>query len=103
MAIVLVIKTLSPQHSFHIRALPGLHPAVDRVHNLEALHRYQLSKSTLFVRPNSPIPLFPNPGAIQSLTFALYLTKPFFPECDPPDEAVRVDSWHTHYDARGAK
>merc|ERR1712172_112753 len=29
-------------------------------------------------------------GAIQSLTFALYLTKPFFPECDPPDEAVRV-------------
>ena len=28
------------------------------------------------------------PGAIQSLTFALYLTKPFFPECDPPDEAV---------------
>jgi len=29
-------------------------------------------------------------GAIQSLTFALYITKPFFPECDPPDEAVRV-------------
>ena len=30
-------------------------------------------------------------GAIQSLTFALYITKPFFPECDPPDEAV--SSW----------
>ena len=23
-------------------------------------------------------------GAIQSLTFALYILKPFFPECDPP-------------------
>lgn len=26
----------------------------------------------------------------QSLTFALYLTKPFFPECDPPDDAIRL-------------
>ena len=26
----------------------------------------------------------------QSLTFALYLTKPFFPECDPPDDALRL-------------
>ena len=28
--------------------------------------------------------------SLQSLTFALYLTKPFFPDCDPPDEAVRL-------------
>jgi len=32
----------------------------------------------------------PCTGAIQSLTFALYLTKPFFPECDPPDDALRL-------------
>ena len=32
----------------------------------------------------------PCTAAIQSLTFALYLTKPFFPECDPPDEALRL-------------
>ena len=24
------------------------------------------------------------------MTFALYLTKPFFPECDPPDDALRL-------------
>jgi solute carrier family 7 L-type amino acid transporter-like protein len=29
-------------------------------------------------------------GAIQSLTFALYILKPFFPECDPPDESLRL-------------
>ena len=28
--------------------------------------------------------------AIVSLTFSKYITKPFFPECDPPDEAVRI-------------
>ena len=28
--------------------------------------------------------------AIVSLTFSKYITKPFFPECDPPDEAVRM-------------
>ena len=28
--------------------------------------------------------------AIVALTFAVYATKPFFPECDPPDEAVRL-------------
>jgi hypothetical protein len=28
-------------------------------------------------------------GAIQALTFGLYIAKPFFPDCDPPDEAVR--------------
>ena len=28
--------------------------------------------------------------SFQSLTFALYLTKPFFPECDPPDDALRL-------------
>ena len=38
--------------------------------------------SCLIVRPCT--------GAIQSLTFALYLTKPFFPECDPPDDALRL-------------
>ena len=27
---------------------------------------------------------------LQSLTFALYLTKPFFPECDPPEDALRL-------------
>ena len=29
-------------------------------------------------------------GAIQSLTFALYILKPFFPECDPPGDSVRI-------------
>ena len=24
------------------------------------------------------------------MTFALYLTKPFFPDCDPPDDALRL-------------
>ena len=28
--------------------------------------------------------------AIVALTFAVYATKPFFPECDPPEEAVRL-------------
>jgi L-type amino acid transporter 8 len=28
--------------------------------------------------------------AIVALTFAIYATKPFFPECDPPDESVRL-------------
>ena len=28
--------------------------------------------------------------AIQSLTFSLYIIKPLFPECDPPDEATRL-------------
>lgn len=28
--------------------------------------------------------------AIVALTFSKYITKPFFPECDPPDEAVRI-------------
>merc|ERR1719402_134250 len=28
--------------------------------------------------------------AIVALTFSLYATKPFFPECDPPDETVRI-------------
>ena len=32
----------------------------------------------------------PCTGAIQSLTFALYILKPFFPECEPPDEAMRL-------------
>ena len=27
--------------------------------------------------------------AIVALTFSIYASKPFFPECDPPDEAVR--------------
>jgi amino acid transporter len=27
--------------------------------------------------------------AIVGLTFATYATKPFFPECNPPDEAIR--------------
>jgi len=29
-------------------------------------------------------------AAIQSLTFALYILKPLFPECDPPDESLRL-------------
>ena len=28
--------------------------------------------------------------AIVALTFSVYATKPFFPECDPPDESVRL-------------
>jgi len=28
--------------------------------------------------------------AIVALTFSIYATKPFFPECEPPDEAVRL-------------
>ena len=28
--------------------------------------------------------------AIVALTFSKYATKPFFPECEPPDEAVRL-------------
>jgi solute carrier family 7 L-type amino acid transporter-like protein len=28
--------------------------------------------------------------AIVALTFSIYATKPFFPECEPPDEAVRI-------------
>jgi L-type amino acid transporter 8 len=28
--------------------------------------------------------------AIVALTFSIYATKPFFPECDPPDETVRM-------------
>ena len=29
-------------------------------------------------------------GAIQSLTFALYILKPFFPDCEPPPDSVRI-------------
>lgn len=29
-------------------------------------------------------------AAIQSLTFSLYILKPFFPECDPPDSSMRL-------------
>ena len=29
-------------------------------------------------------------GAIQSLTFALYILKPFFPECDPPENSTKI-------------
>jgi amino acid transporter len=29
-------------------------------------------------------------GAIQALTFALYILKPFFPECDPPEDSTRI-------------
>ena len=28
--------------------------------------------------------------AIVALTFSIYAVKPFFPECDPPDSAVRL-------------
>ena len=28
--------------------------------------------------------------AIVALTFSIYAVKPFFPECDPPDPAVRL-------------
>ena len=28
--------------------------------------------------------------AIVALTFSIYACKPFFPECDPPDESVRL-------------
>ena len=28
--------------------------------------------------------------AIVALTFSIYAVKPFFPECDPPDSAVRM-------------
>ena len=29
-------------------------------------------------------------AAIQALTFALYILKPMFPECDPPDDAIKL-------------
>jgi len=32
----------------------------------------------------------PCSAAIQSLTFALYILKPFFPECEPPDSSMRL-------------
>jgi solute carrier family 7 L-type amino acid transporter-like protein len=32
----------------------------------------------------------PCTGAIQSLTFALYISKPLFPECDPPESSLRM-------------
>ncbi|KAG1686333.1 Y+L amino acid transporter 2 [Nymphon striatum] len=32
----------------------------------------------------------PTSQAIVALTFATYVTKPFFPTCDPPDDAVRL-------------
>ena len=32
----------------------------------------------------------PCTAAIQSLSFSLYILKPFFPECDPPSEATRL-------------
>ncbi|XP_023327717.1 large neutral amino acids transporter small subunit 1 isoform X2 [Eurytemora carolleeae] len=32
----------------------------------------------------------PCSGAIQALTFSLYILKPFFPECEPPDESKRL-------------
>ena len=32
----------------------------------------------------------PCTGAIQSLSFSLYILKPFFPECDPPVEVTRL-------------
>ena len=32
----------------------------------------------------------PCTGAIQSLTFALYIIKPLFPDCTPPESASRL-------------
>ena len=32
----------------------------------------------------------PCTGAIQSLTFALYIIKPLFPDCEPPESALRL-------------
>ena len=34
--------------------------------------------------------IMPATIAIVALTFSIYATKPFFPECDPPDESVRL-------------
>lgn len=34
--------------------------------------------------------LRPTTQAIVALTFAQYATKPFFPDCDPPEDAVRL-------------
>ena len=54
------------------------------------------------IREINPIPLYyvrlwaeciivrPCSQAIVALTFSIYATKPFFPECDPPDESVRL-------------
>jgi solute carrier family 7 (L-type amino acid transporter), member 8 len=36
--------------------------------------------------------------AIVGLTFATYASKPFFPECNPPDEAIRAQCYKTFYD-----
>ena len=43
---------------------------------------FRLWVECIIVRPCSQ--------AIVALTFSIYATKPFFPECDPPDEAVRL-------------
>ena len=42
---------------------------------------FRLWVECMIVRPCSQ--------AIVALTFSIYASKPFFPECDPPDEAVR--------------
>lgn len=38
------------------------------------------------------IVIVPSGNAILSLTFSYYLLQPFWPECDPPDLAVRLIS-----------
>lgn len=34
--------------------------------------------------------IYPTTQAIVALTFAEYAAKPFFPECKPPDNAIRL-------------
>ena len=43
---------------------------------------FRLWVECMIVRPCSQ--------AIVALTFSIYASKPFFPECEPPDEAVRL-------------
>ena len=41
-----------PQHSFHIWAVPRIHPTVDRMYHLETLHRFQHNHFLLNSQPN---------------------------------------------------
>ena len=54
----------------------------DKIRAINTLFIIRLWAECIIVRPCSQ--------AIVALTFSIYATKPFFPECDPPDESVRL-------------
>lgn len=55
---------------------------IDKIRAIKTLFIIRLWAECIIVRPCSQ--------AIVALTFSIYATKPFFPECDPPDESVRL-------------